>query len=852
MTYHSLDVKEVLKLKDASLQGLSEAEAKRRLLQYGENKLEEEKPTSAFVIFLRQFNEIVVYILVVATIVSFLIKEYLDAYTILAILIFNAFFGTWQEYKAERAVQLLKKLTTLNAKVLRNGEIKEIPSYELIPGDIVLVEAGDKVPADIRLIEAKNLQTNEAALTGESLPCSKSIASLMRSTVLAERKNMLYTGTVVVRGDGRGIVIETAMKTEIGKIASMVQEKKSVRTPLQVRLEELGKFLGIFTIFISIVVFGIGLYKKLGVIEMFLTSVSFAVAVIPEGLPAVVTICLALSVQRMIKKKSLIKRLQSIETLGDITYICSDKTGTLTQNEMTVKKMFANNDVIDVGGFGYTTDGKFTIREKEIDAKELELLLEIAASCNNATESVGDPTERALIFVAKKGNVAPVKRIDEIPFDADKKYMATIHEGCSYYKGAPEVILDMCSYIIIDGKLRRLIPKDVERIHTINKQMAENALRVLGFAYEAQKRFVFVGLMGMIDPPKDGVKEALEKCLSAGIKAIMITGDHPLTAKAIGSQIGFDGDILTGQELDKMTDFELRDAVKKYTIYARTTSAHKVRILKALQANGEVVAMTGDGINDAPALKMADVGIAMSLRGTDVARDAADMVLTDDHFASIVDAVEEGRSVYDNIRKFILYLLSANAAEIGVVLFSLLLSMPLPLLPIHLLWVNLMTDSWPALALGVDDEEEDVMKRKPRHPKESFLKDMKMSILLTGILGTIMVLYLFQSELRATGSIVEARTVALTAMISFELIRVFGCKSQKPFQNFLKNKWLNLAVLFSFGLQLAIIYTPLNIPFKVAPLKLMEMVRIIGFSLIPFIIIECYKVIASRVKAQAI
>ncbi|MEK6861833.1 MAG: HAD-IC family P-type ATPase, partial [Nanoarchaeota archaeon] len=725
MTYHSLDIKEVLRLKNTSFNGLNEEEATRRLKEYGENKLKEEKKIHPVTILLRQFNEVVIYILLFAAAISFFLKENLDGYVILAILVFNAILGFVQEYKAERSVELLRKLTSLKTKVIRNGIIKEILTSELIPGDIVYIEAGDKVPADLRIVEAKNLQTNEAALTGESLPCSKQINPIGKDVDLAERSNMLYSGTIVVRGVGKAVVVETGMNTEIGKIAQLVSEVKEGKTPLQVKLSDLGKFLGLITAVICLMIFGIGLMRNLGFFQMLLTAISLAVAAVPEGLPAVVTICLALSVQKMIKKNALIKKLKSIETLGDVTVIASDKTGTLTKNEMTVRKIFVNNKIVEVTGYGYNKEGEFYYDGKKINPKEFLKLLDIAATCNNATETTGDPTEMALLFAALKGDGSRLERIDEIPFDSDKKYMATIHRGFECYKGAPEVILDMCNYIEVDGKVRRLLDRDRKKILDTNHKFAEEALRVLAMAYKKGKDMYFVGMMGMIDPPKEGVKEAIALCGRAGIRSVMITGDHPMTAKAIAHQIGMDGKIFTGKELDVIDDEKLKEFVKEYDIYARTSSYHKVRILKALQANGEIVAMTGDGINDAPALKKADVGVAMSLRGTDVARDAAEMVLIDDNYSSIVNAIEQGRIVYDNIKKFVHYLISANTAEIGVILFSMVFALPLPLLPIHLLWINLMTDSWPALALGVDKPDSDVMRRKPRDPKESIFNNMK-------------------------------------------------------------------------------------------------------------------------------
>ncbi len=849
MTYHSLAVQEVLRLKDTSVNGLTDVEAEQRLKRHGENKLREERRIHPIQIFFRQFNEIVIYILLFAALVSFFLREYLDAYVILGIIVFDAILGFVQEYKAERAVELLKKLTTLKAKVIRNGVVREIPSNLLVPGDVVFLEAGDKVPADIRIFEARNLQTSEASLTGESQPCTKQIGPINKDVELAERNNMMYSSTIVVRGTGKGIVVETGMDTEVGKIASLIQEVKETKTPLQVKLAQLGRFLGVLVLLIAALVFAIGVLKGLGIYEMLLTSISLAVAAVPEGLPAVVTICLALSVQTMIRSNALVKKLKSIETLGDITVICSDKTGTLTKNEMTVRKIYVNNSVIETTGYGYNADGEFYKDGERVDPKEFQLLLEIAMTCNNATKTVGDPTEMALLYAALKGGADRLERVDEIPFDADKKYMATVHKGFSYYKGAVEIILDMCKYINIGGKTRRLLPKDREKILKVNQQLAEEALRVLAMAYEKHGEMHFVGLMGMIDPPKDNVKEAIELCKLAGIRSMMITGDHPLTAKAIAHQVGLDGRIVIGKELDVMTDEELHVAVKDCSIFARTSSSHKVRILKALQANGEIVAMTGDGINDAPALKRADVGVAMSLKGTDVSRDAAEMVLLDDNFATIVNAVKNGRVVYDNIRKFVDYLLCANTVEVGVIIVSLIIGLPLPLLAVHLLWVNLMTDSWPALALGIDTPAEDVMRRKPRSVRERITSGMTGNIIVTGIIGTVIVLALFYYNV---DDLPKARTVAFSTLILFELFRAYSSRSQKAFAlNFFSNRWLNLAALVSIGLQALVIYTPLHIAFKVVPLMVQDWAYVVLLASAGFFGLELFKLFKRKSATQA-
>ncbi len=841
MEYYSSSKEEVINLLKSSPEGLTEKEAQSRLEKYGQNKLKEKKELSSVKIFIRQFHDPLIYILIAATIISFIVKENIDAYVILTILILNAVFGFIQEYKAEKSIQLLKKLTSLKSNVIRQGKIKEIFSTEIVPGDILIIEEGTKIPADLRILESYNLHVNEASLTGESNPVTKNLEIINKVVQIADQTNMLFSGTTVTSGRGKAIATKTGMETELGKIATLVTKVKPVKTPLQKRLTEFSKWLGIATLAICAVIFVIGLVRGIDIIEILLTAISLAVAAVPEGLPAVVTISLAISVRRMIKRKSLIKRLKAVETLGSITVICSDKTGTLTKNEMTATKLYVNKKIIDVTGTGYNVEGNFLYQNKKIDPKELKLALEISISCNNATENYGDPTELALFYAAKKANISRTERKDEIPFDSDKKFMATIHEGFSYYKGAPEVILKKCTHIINKNIIKKITKQDIQEILKINENLAEQALRVLALAYKKNNKFIFVGLAGMIDPPRKEVKHALNLCKTAGIRSIMITGDHPITAKAIAQQIGFDNNlkIITGSDLDKLNDKELKEAVKDTSIYARTTSTHKLRILSAIQSNHEIVAMTGDGINDAPAIKKADVGVAMAIKGTDVTRDTADMVLTDDNFSSIVNAVEEGRIVYDNIKKFIKFLLGANLAEVLTILIALILKFPLPLIAIQLLWLNLITDSLPALALGVTPPEQNVMTRPPRKPKESFFKDIKIFIILAGILGTIITLTPFFIYLK-TG-LESARTIALTALVISELIFVFSCQSSLPFNKLFRNKWLVIAVISALVMHLLVIYTPLNIFFHLTPIPLAIWIFIILISSSMFFIMEIRK-----------
>ena len=843
MFYHDKTAKEALDLTATHEYGLTTEEANTRIQEYGPNELKKEKKDGPIKIFLRQFHDVLIYILIAATIVSYLLNERVDAYIILVILIFNAVFGFVQEYKAEKAIELLRKLTTLNTKVIRDNKQIEIPSSQIVPGDIIVLESGDKIPADLRIIELNNLQTDEAALTGESNPVTKKIDAIAKSASLADRKNMLFSGTSIVRGTGKAVVVSTGMGTELGKIAYMVQKAEKQETPLQKKLKEFGKFIGYITILVSILVFIIGVIRGMDLFEIFLTAIALAVAAVPEGLPAVVTVCLALGVQRMVKRNTLIRRLSSIETLGCITVICSDKTGTMTKNEMTVTNCYSNHNFYNITGKGYNNLGEFTDdSNKKINPEELfPQMLEVAATCNNATEDSGDPTERALLFAALKGKAKKLKRKGEIPFDSDTKFMATNHDGFDYYKGAPEIILEMCSNIIINNQKRRILPKDKEKILEANKKLASSALRVLAMAVKEGKEMYFLGLMGMIDPPKEGVKESLEKCQTAGIRPVMITGDHPMTAKAVAEQIGMDGNEIAGPELEKLDDEELKEKVINYSIYARVTSTQKVRILKALQSRNEIVAMTGDGVNDAPAIKSSDVGVAMSLKGTDIARDASDMVLTDDHFSSIVNAIEEGRVIYDNIKKFVRYLLAANMSEIGVILIAMIAGLPLPLLPLQILWINLMTDSWPALALGLDPPDKDIMQRKPRSTNENIMQDLKSFIIIVGIVGTIITLGVFFWANNINHELVKARTLALTTLMVFEMFVVYSVKSPKPFTHMFNNKWLNRAVVLSISLQLLVIYSPLNTLFQLTPLALIDWLPIIGAGLIGFLSVELFK-----------
>jgi Ca2+-transporting ATPase len=854
-SFHQLSVQETLERLNTRLKGLSQQEAGERLKRHGLNQLEEKRAKHPVQIFLKQFKDPIILILLGAIIISLIVQELLDAAAIAAILILNAVLGFSQEYKAEKAMELLKKMSAPKAKVIREGTGGAIEAQLLVPGDIILLEAGDKVPADARVIESAEAHVNESMLTGESVPVGKNARPIRKEVPLAERKNMLFSGAIVTNGRAQAVVTETGMNTQLGKIAELVQTVEEVETPLQKRLKNLGKRLGLIVIIICLVVFGVGLLRQMPFVVILLTAISLAVAAIPEGLPAVVTIALAIGVQKMLRRNALIRELKAVETLGSVTVICSDKTGTITKNEMTVTEIFANHETITVTGYGYGVEGDFTIGEEKIEPKSIEMLLRAAASCNNATLDFGDPTEIALLVAAKKAGIEKEERVGEIPFDSKKKFMITKHKDNLWLiKGAPEKILELCSYIHVNGAVKRLLRKEKEALLGRNREMASKALRVLALAYKRDNKTILTGLAGMIDPPRQEVLEAVKLCKRAGIRVVMITGDNALTAQAIANRIGLAGSVVEATELDRKADEDLKDLAKEVTIFARVNPEHKLRILKALQASGHVVAMTGDGVNDAPALKGADVGVSMALKGTDVAREASDMVLTDDNFASIIAAVREGRVIFDNIKKFVKFLLSANFGETAVILCTLLAGMPLPLLPIQILWINLITDSLPALALGVDPAEKRIMERKPRDPKETMLKGSIAFLTVVTILAFSVTMTGFLTGCgwdTANGDIVRGRTMALMSLIFFELFLVFSCRSERyPLYEigYFSNKWLVGAVVAAAALQFLILYTPLNVAFKITPLGLTDWTIIGGLGSLGFVVFEAKKVISRNIR----
>ncbi len=866
--------------------GLDKGEAERRLKAVGPNRLSEGEKISPFIVFLNQFKDFMVLVLLAATLISGLLGEYLDAAAIIAIVFLNAILGFVQEVRAERSLTALKELSAPTARVLRGGKWERVPAADLVPGDIVALESGDRIPADVRLIRAESLYVEESALTGESVPVSKSAERLPRADVpLGDRKNMGYMGTMVVRGSGTGIVVHTGMGTEMGRIAHLIQTAEQMETPLQRRLEQLGKVLIAVALFLTGMVVVAGVLHGHELYEMFLAGVSLAVAAIPEGLPAIVTIALALGVQRMIRRKAIVRRLPSVETLGCASVICSDKTGTLTQNKMTVTRVWADGRLYEVTGTGYEPSGGFLLEKREASPRRSEALrwlLEIGVLCNNASlvreESGGmlrrkkegwridgDPTEGALLVVGAKGGIRREeidrrwKRVKEYPFDSERKRMSVLVEGPGgermlLVKGAPDVLLDRCTHILRNGKAVPLSQTQRDEALRMNSQLAAMALRNLAFAYRelpagkdpgpeerAERNLVFVGLAGMIDPPRDEVKEAIRRCRQAGIKPVMITGDHKGTAVAIARQLGIlneGGLAVEGRELDRMGESGLQEKVSRIDVYARVSPEHKLRIVKALQKEGHVVAMTGDGVNDAPAIKAADIGIAMGVTGTDVSKEASSLVLADDNFATIVAAVEEGRSIYDNIRKFISYLLASNVGEILVMFLAMLAGLPLPLVPIQILWVNLVTDGLPAMALGVDPAEEDTMRRPPRDSRESiFARGVGWKIVSRGLLIGLATLGAFWvAYWESPDDLTRAQTVAFSTLVMAQLVYVFDCRSSKSIfhRNPLENRSLVLAVLSSVLLLLGVIYyEPLQPIFHTVAIGVREWMFIIAASSLP-------------------
>jgi len=906
-----MEVNEVLKSLNSGLEGLTRSEVSTRLEKYGANELAEKEKISALKIFIDQFKSFLIIILLAATVVSAFIGEWLDAIIIFAIVIACALLGLYQEFKSEKAVEALKKVAALTARVIRKGEEVEIPARDIVPGDIVVLRTGDKVPADCRLIEEMNLRVDEAPLTGESKPVKKSILPLEKNDVaVADRKNMVYTATVITYGHGKGVVTSTGMNSEFGKVATMIQEVQEEETPLKKRLDVIGKWLGIFSLIICAVAGTIGIIKGHGVLEMFIWGVSLAVAAVPEALPAVVTGALSIGVSKMAKKNAIVRKLPAVETLGCTTVICSDKTGTLTKNEMTVRQIYTNGEMFEVTGVGFQPEGEYLNKGSRINPKgnpNLSLLSKISTLCNdvylNKTDTgwsiIGDPTEGALLVSAIKAgmNVEELRkempRIGEVPFESERKRMSTIHSvngiKVAYIKGAPEIILDLSTHLLKYGKIVPLTEEERGNILKVNEQMASNALRILGLAYRhlpedlseyspetVEKELVFVGLQGMIDPPRDEVIEAMKRCKEAGIKAVMITGDHKLTATAVARELGQlpeevekKSRILTGTELDRMDAQQLEDVIENVVVYARVSPEHKLRIVDAFKKKGEVVAMTGDGINDAPALKRADIGVAMGITGTDVTKEASSMVLADDNFASIVAAVEEGRAIYDNIKKYLVYLISCNIAEILILGGSFFIGLPLPLVAIQILWVNLTTDGLPALALGVDPPDPDIMGRPPRDPQESVFSRRVIALMAVMALNiTFVIVPIFFWYLKSGGYylpgisgamkeeiLLKGQTMVLAMMILFELVNAYNNRSDRHsiFKvGLFKNKWLNWSILFSIVLAVIVIQVPALDPlFHTSFLTGKDWIIVTLAALTIFPVVEITKWILNRMEKVA-
>lgn len=908
-SFHSLDVQEVLdKLHTLSEQGLSSTEVEHRLQEHGLNQLREAPPPTFWQMLWAQFNNFVVILLIVAAAISALLSDFIEAAAIMAIVILNAILGVIQERRAEQALAALRKLASPEAVVIRNGSRQMIPASELVPGDLVLLEAGNYVPADIRLIEAFNLQIDEAALTGESVPVQKDAFVQLRANIpIGDRKNTAFMGTLVTYGRGRGVVVATGMLTQIGLIAEMLQSVEQEPTPLQRRLDQLGKTLGWAAIAVCALVFAVGWLRGSDPLDMFIVAVSLAIAAVPEGLPAIVTISLALGMREMIKHHALIRRLSSVETLGSATIICSDKTGTLTQNAMTATRLWTDGTFFTISGKGSTSDGVFLVNDSQVRLQSYpaaQTTLWIAGlnndagleitSTNDQSSSyriVGDPTEGALLIAGVKAQ-ADLKalqraypRVQEVPFDSTRKRMITIHkigdphaEDISPFydqtqrqwyaitvKGAPDLVLELCKYYQkMDDRIDPLDEKTRMRILAANDSMTQDALRVLAMAYKVtphlpditdlenlEKDLVFSGMIGMIDPARPEIIPALEKGRQAGIRTIMITGDYPNTARAIAESIGLlqqGHAVITGTEMSSMDDAALQHEVSRIDVFARVSPEHKLRIVEALRANNEVVAMTGDGVNDAPSIKRADIGVAMGITGTDVAKESADMVLTDDNYASIVDAVEQGRIIYSNIRKFVYYLLSCNLAEIAIIFIGTLVTGFSPLAAIQLLWLNLITDGAPALALGTEIGDPNIMQQKPRPKSEPIInRNMQIGIAIQTIAISAVTLFAFFSAMRWYPSKPEiAMTIAFVTLSFSELLRAYTARSEQyPLFKIgvFSNRYMNIAVISSFFLLLAVIYLPFLQPiFQSYPLNWSHWRFILPLLFIPSLAAEFTKV----------
>jgi len=902
--WHALSVEEIFKNLETSVRGLTTAEAEKRLTEYGPNELEEEKRITKLALLFHQLKNPLVGVLFAAALISFLVGKIIDTIVVAVVIAFNTSIGFLQEYKAEAALRALKSLAAPEADVIRDCPEKgtciemRVKAEKIVPGDIILLDAGDKVPADARIFEAINLEIDESMLTGESTPVRKTIEPLDKNLLVADRKNMVFSGTIVTQGRGKAVVVATGMKTEIGKIAKLIKETEKAETPIQKRTSDLSKKLGLFALIAGSLILMVSLIRGFEFYQTFLFALAAIVSAIPEGLPAVITITLAVGVNRMAKRNAIIRKLQAVDTLGSATVIVTDKTGTLTTNQLTVQKIFVNGKMVKVTGVGFAPEGLFEINGAPIDPKKdntLSLLLEIAALCNDARlrqhktdgyrwEIYGDPTEGALVVASEKAGFkkeeleAQLQRVDEIPFDAKERYMVTFHKSPEenlrvYVKGAPETVLEMCSDILVDGKIKKLSPKEREELLKVSTEMASEALRVLAMAYKIiepdnlevfkenirhkRAKLVFVGITGMIDPPRPEARQSVQLCKRAGIKVVMATGDHKLTAEAIAREIGIlepGLKILTGAELDNMNDDDLDAVIEQTSVFARVSPSHKYRIVESLRRKGHIVAMTGDGVNDAPALKAAEIGVAMGITGTDVTKETAEMVLTDDNFASIVNAVEEGRVVFENIRKVVKYLIATNMGEILTILTALIFfpNVPLIFTPVQILWVNLVTDGLLDVTLAMEPKEEDVMEQPPRKPKEKIInRDIMMNTMYVGIFMMIGTLYVFMKEWNG-GDIIRAQTLGFTTMAMFQVFNALNCRSRTKsvFKiGFFTNKYLFGAIAASVTLQvLATLLPPLKVALGTASISAWDWLTIILISSSVFFADELRKLVRKKVK----
>ncbi|CAG0989814.1 H+-transporting ATPase [Anaerolineae bacterium] len=879
--WHTLPVETVISQLASAPSGLTGAEAARRLIEFGPNELQGVRHVSPWTILFEQFKNVLIIILLVATILSAFLGHGIEAIAITIIVLFAVLLGFVQEYRAERAIEALRQMAAPTATALREGQEVEIPARDLVPGDVVMLRAGDKIPADARVIESINLQIEEAALTGESVPVEKQTAPLSElESALGDRKSMAYAGTAATYGRGRAIVVATGMKTEFGKIAQMLQTVESGKTLLQENLDKVGHTLARATLVVVAIIVAFGLLRGQPFVEMLVFGIALAVAVVPEALPAVVTISLAIGVQRMVKRHALVRRLPAVETLGRTSVICSDKTGTLTKDEMTVRKIFVADQLLDVSGTGYEPHGQFTRDGVVVEPfAAMKSLLEAGALASDARlvndgsgnrwDIKGDPTEGALIVAAAKAGLdkgtidQQFPRVNEIPFTSETKRMTTLHtrsQGTvAYSKGAPEIILDSCSRRLTEDGDTVLDAASREKILETARQMASEALRVLAVASKsdatlssAEQDMTFLGLVGMIDPPRPEAKAAIQVCEQAGIRAVMITGDHPLTAQAVARELGLlkDGRVITGAELELLSEAEFEREAENIEVYARVSPAHKLRVVTALQKKGHIVAMTGDGVNDAPALKKADIGVAMGITGTDVTKEAAAMTLTDDNFASIVAAVEEGRGIFGNIKKYLMYLLSSNIGEIMLMAGATLLGLPLPLSAVQILYVNLATDGLPALALSVDPPEPDLMQRKPREARVGiFTRPIIILMVVGGLWSALINLGLF-TWARSTGrSDAEAMTMTFVSLVLIQFFKAYNFRSDRhsvlnqPFVN----KWLNRAIVWELLLLILIIYVPfLQAPFGTFSMSLGDWAVIVGLAFTVSPVLELTKWIERR------